>query len=301
MAGHRGLVGSAIVRALREEKFENIITVTRGDVDLTDPVAVKWFFSSYLPEYVFLCAAKVGGIVANSTQSAEFMLENLRIQDNVISNARDYGVKKLLFLGSACAYPKYAPNPVKEEYLLTGPLEPSNECYALAKISGIKLCQAYRQEYGCNFISCMPTNLYGPGDHYDLQNSHVIPGMIHRIHDAKRAGERPVLWGTGDPVREFLFSDDMAQACLRLMWEYSGPVPVNITSGRVTVLWTLAREICDVVGVNGNSLIWDRTKPDGTPARILDGSILDGMGWSSEVSLYDGLRIAYQDFLCQQH
>ena len=297
IAGHRGLVGSALCRVLRDEGFTNLITVTRGDVDLTDPVAVKWFFSSYQPEYVFLAAAKVGGIIANSTQPVEFMLENMRIQDNVLSNAKNYGVKKLLFLGSACAYPKHAQNPIKEEYLLTGPLEPSNECYALAKISGLRLCQAFRSQYGCNFISTMPGNLYGIGDHYDLQNSHVIPGMIRRIHEAKESGTGVTLWGSGKPVREFLYADDLARACLVLMQEYNDEETVNITSGEPMPLWKLAWTISNVMKFPG-PVFWDQTKPDGTPERILDGSKLTAMGWKPEVSLEKGLWLAHQDFLC---
>ena len=300
VAGHRGLVGSALCRVLRAQGYVNLVTATRGDVDLSDPVAVKWFFSSHLPEYVFLAAAKVGGIIANTHNSVEFMLENLRIQDNVISNAKDYGVKKLLFLGSACAYPKLAPNPIREEYLLTGALEPSNECYAIAKITGIKLCDAYRAQYGCDFISSMPTNLYGVGDHYDLQNSHVIPGMIRRMREATVAGSEVELWGTGFPVREFLYADDLAEACIRLMREYSSAGPVNITSGEPMALWKLAEEISRVVGFKGN-IRWDQTKPNGTPERILCGTKMMSMGWCAETPLNIGLGLAYRDFLCRQH
>ena len=300
VAGHRGLVGSALCRVLRAQGFDNIVTVTRGDIDLTDPVATKWFFSSHLPEYVFLAAAKVGGIVAHTMRPVEFMLENLRIQDNVISNAHQYGVKKLLFLGSACAYPKFAENPIRESSLLTGVLEPSNECYALAKICGLRLCQAYRAEYGCDFISAMPTNLYGPGDNYDLTTSHVIPGMIRKIHNAKVDGTDVTLWGTGTPTREFLYSDDLAEACLRLMYEYRGEQTVNVTSGSPVMLGTLAGLIAEVVGFTG-AIHWDVSKPDGTPDRRLDGSVLHGLGWCAETPLQEGLKAAYQDFLCRQH
>jgi GDP-L-fucose synthase len=297
VAGHRGLVGSAICRLLRAEGHTNIITATRGDVDLTDPVAVKWFFSSHQPEYVFLAAAHVGGIVGNSNAPVEFMLENLRIQDNVISNSKNYGVRKLLFLGSACAYPKHATNPIVEDDLLTGPLEPSNEAYALAKICGIRLCRAYRKQYDCDFISAMPSNLYGIGDHYDLTNSHVIPGMIRRMHEAK--GKPSVtLWGTGRPIREFLYADDLARACWVLMNEYSGNHAVNITSGIPTTLAHLACFVARAVGFAGD-VVWDTSKPDGTPARILDGTILDNYGWSAETLLPEGLKLAYEDFLCQ--
>jgi GDP-L-fucose synthase len=298
VAGHRGLVGSAIVRALRAEKYERILTIPRGDVDLTDRGAVRWYFSAHQPEYVFLAAAKVGGIVGNSGAPVEFLLENLKIQNNVIEAARDFGVKKLLFLGSGCAYPKHAKNPVRETALLSGPLEPSNAPYALAKIAGITLCQAYRKEYGCDFISAMPTNLYGEGDHYDLQTSHVIPGMIRRIHEARSNKTDVTLWGTGNPVREFLYSDDMAQACLSLMRSYSEPSPVNITSGVAITLRHLAEAIARVTAFTGE-INWDTSKPDGTPDRRLDGSIMCGLGWLPEVGLEDGLARAYKDFLCQ--
>lgn len=299
VAGHRGLVGSALCRVLRAEGYTNIITVGRGDVDLTDPVAVRWFFSSYLPEYVFLAAAKVGGIVGNSDAPVEFMLENLRIQDNVISNSKNYGVKKLLFLGSACAYPKLAETPIQESSLLTGMLEPSNECYALAKICGIKLCRAYRKQYDCDFISAMPTNLYGIGDHYDLRTSHVIPGMIRRMHEAKSVGVVE-LWGSGRPIREFLFADDLARACIVLMQKYSGVLSVNITSGIPITLQHLSEYVAQAVGFTGKTQ-WDTSRPDGTPNRQLDDTILSNLGWQPEVELPDGLKLAYDDFLCQAH
>lgn len=300
VAGHRGLVGSALCRVLRAHGFTNLVLVPRSEVDLADPVAVKWFFSAYLPEYVFLAAARVGGIMANTMNSVEFMLENLRIQGNVISNAKEYKVKKLLFLGSSCAYPKHALTPVKEEDLMTGPLEPSNECYALAKIAGIRLCQAYRRQYGCDFISTMPTNLYGIGDHYDLETSHVIPGMIRKFHEAKLAGRDVELWGNGDPVREFLYADDLAEACLVLMQGYSADIHANITSGAPYHLWCLAELISLTVGFEG-AIKWNPDRPNGTPVRILDGSILRQLGWRPKIEIQEGLKLAYQDFLCRQH
>lgn len=300
VAGHRGLVGQALCRTLKSRGFENLVVVSREEVDLTDPVAVKWFFSSTQPEYVFLSAAKVGGIVANSERPVDFMVDNLRIEMNVLENSWKYGVKKLLFLGSACAYPKHAENPIREESLLTGALEPSNECYALAKIAGIKLCQAYRKQHGCDFISAMPTNLYGISDHYDLQNSHVIPGMIHRIHDAKAAGKESVtLWGTGQVTREFLFADDLAAACVLLMDTVPDLGLVNIAPGGTVSLETLAEMVARVVGFAGR-MEWDVSKPDGTPLRALDSSKIYTLGWMPRVSLADGLELAYQDFLCQQ-
>lgn len=296
VTGHRGLAGSAITRYLSSEGYTNIVTVTRGDVDLSDPAAVKWLFSSHLFEYIFHCAAKVGGIMANQTQPVEFMLENLRIQDNVLSSAKAYGVKKLLFLSSACSYPRLAPNPLKVEYILTGPLEPSNECYALAKICGVKLCQAYQREYGCRFISAMLTNLYGIGDNYHPEHSHVVPGMIRRIHEAKQTCASCRLWGSGTPTREFLFSDDLAQACHLLMNEYEDTASVNISSGAPVALRDLASFVRDAVGYGGD-IEWDTTKPDGTPDRQMDITRIIEMGWSPEVGLHEGLRLAYQDFL----
>ncbi len=300
VAGHRGLVGSAILRELRAQGFTDLVFANHDEVDLTDPRVTKWWFSSIIPKYVILAAAKVGGIIANSTYPVEFMLENLRIQDNVISNARDYGVKKLLFLSSSCAYPKHAKNPVKESDLLTGPMELSNEGYAIAKIAGVRLCEAYRREYGLNFISAMPGNIYGVGDHYDLNNSHVIPGMIHRLHKAKTEGVDVTLWGTGTPIREFLYVDDLAKACVRLMEAYDGEETVNITSGEPTRLCDLAKFVADAVGFTGK-INWDTSKPDGTPARIIDNTKLKELGWKAEVPLPKGLKLAYQDFLCQQH
>ncbi len=299
VAGHRGLAGSAICRALKARGFERVLTVSRDEVNLLDPVAVEWFFSCYEPEYVFLCAAKVGGIMANKKYPVEFLRENLSIQDNVISRARQYGVRKLLFLGSACAYPKFAGNPVRENSLLTGEMEPTNLPYALAKIAGITLCQSYFREYGSCFISAMPTNLYGIGDHYDLNDSHVLPGMMRKIYEAKKAGSDQVcLWGTGNPVREFLYSDDLADACLFLMEKYDRPELINLGSGpagRIR-LRALARIIADIVEFRGE-ILWDNDKPDGTPVRELNGSRMRYMGWAPKTGLHDGVKFTYQDFL----
>jgi len=300
VAGHGGLVGSALCRVLKAAGFSQVITVLRAVADLTDPVAVKWLFSSYQPEYVFLAAARVGGIVANSMYPVEFMAENLKIQINVMENAKAYGVRKLLFLGSACAYPKFAENPISEASLLTGALEPSNECYALAKISGVKLCGAYRKEYGCDFISAMPTNLYGVGDTYHLQNSHVIPGMIRRIHDAKQAARSDVaLWGTGKVTREFLYADDLAEACLALMEKYSEDATINVGYGSAVPLDFLAQRVAEAVGYSGK-ILWDHSRPDGTPNRRLDSSRIFGLGWSPKVYLREGLQRAYADFVARE-
>jgi GDP-L-fucose synthase len=267
---------------------------------LEDPVATAWLFSSYQPEYVFLSAAKVGGIVANSTTPVEFMAQNLRIQLNVLESAYRQGVKKLLFLGSACAYPKLAENPIKESALLTGALEPSNECYALAKIAGIRLCEAYRRQYGCDFISVMPTNLYGIGDNYDPENSHVLPGMIRRLDQCVRnRADVAVMWGSGKPVREFLFSDDLARACVLLMQEYRGVGLVNAGSGDWIKLSDLATLAAQVIGFRGR-IEWDAGRPDGTPIRYLDNSILLDLGWRPEVDLAEGIRIAHEDFKCRK-
>jgi GDP-L-fucose synthase len=299
IAGHRGLVGSALCRVFRKHGYHNLVTANHTDVDLTDPVAVKWFFSSYLPEYVVLAAARVGGIIANATQPVEFMVENLRIQDNVITNAKEYHVKKLLFLGSACVYPKHATVPIHEDQLLTGVLEPSNQEYALAKIAGIRLCQAYRRQYGCNFISAMPTNLFGVGDTYGPNRSHVIPGMIYRIHTAKREAQDVMLWGTGSPVREFLYADDLAEACLLLMQHYNEAEQINVSSGRPVVLRDLAGLVAKTLEFP-KQVQWDHTKPDGTPVRVLDCNRVKEFGWAPRVSLEDGLTRAYQDFLCRK-
>ena len=300
VAGHRGLVGSAICRVLRAHGLTDLVVAPHEEVDLTDPAQTKWFFSVYEPEYVFLSAAKVGGIVGNLTYPVEFMTQNMRIEMNVLESAKEYKVKKLLFLGSACAYPKFAENPIRESSLLTGVLEYSNECYALAKISGIKLCDAYRAEYGCDFISAMPTNLYGIGDNYDPKNSHVIPGMIRRIHTAKVEGESAELWGTGAPTREFLFSDDLAEACWSLMETTTTLGLVNIGYGTPTCLRTLARLVAQVLDYTGE-IGWDTSKPDGTPERLLDNTKIFSTGWRPKVGLEEGLALVYKDFLCREH
>lgn len=289
------------MRVLKAHGFGNLITYTSGDVDLRNPDQVKWLFSARTPEYVVLCAAKVGGIAANVAQPVEFMQDNLRIQLNVMEMAAQFGAKKLLFLGSACAYPKFAHNPVREHALLSGFLEPSNECYALAKICGLRLCRAYREEYNKDFISAMPTNLYGIGDHYDLENSHVVPGMIRRLHEARERGADEVaLWGSGDPTREFLFSDDLAEACLHLLQNYSEPDTINIGSGTAMPLRVVAAQVARVVGFYGK-IRWDTSRPDGTPWRQLDSTKIFNLGWTPKVAFEDGLKRAYKDFLCRQH
>lgn len=301
VTGHRGLVGGAILRALASHGYTELIVLDHGACDLTDPVATKWAFSSYQPEYVFHCAAKVGGIMANSTKPVEFMTQNMRMEMNVFENAKEHSVKKLLFLGSACAYPKYAPNPIFEDYLLTDILEPSNECYALAKISGIKLCEAYRSEYGCDFISVMPTNLYGIGDHYGPQDSHVIPGMIWKMwHQQRLMMPQVTLWGTGNPTREFLFADDLAEACLTLVNSPDYLGLVNIGSNQLVLLKDLAQAISNVMQFRGY-IEWDGTKPDGTPQRQLDSTKILSLGWRPKVSLEEGLKLTYQDFICRKH
>jgi GDP-L-fucose synthase len=297
VAGHRGLVGSALVRRLEAEGFENILTVTREKLDLMDPRAVDEFFDSENPEYVFLAAAKVGGILANSTYPADFLRDNLAIELAVIDAAYRYGAKKLLFLGSSCIYPKYASQPIKEDYLLTGELEPTNEPYALAKIAGIKLCEAYRKQYGADFISAMPTNLYGPGDNFDLQSSHVLPALIRKFHEAKVRSETTVtVWGTGEPRREFLHVDDLADACLFVMDNYSDSRPVNIGVGEDVSISELAELVRDAVGYGGE-IIYDPSKPDGTPRKLLDVSKLCDLGWQAKISLREGLEQTYAWFL----
>lgn len=300
VAGHRGLAGSAIVRALQAQGFSNIVTRTHQELDLTDPDEVRDFFRDERPDYVFLCAAKVGGIQAHLDFPVDFAVQNMLIQANVLQGAYKYTTAKLLFLGSACAYPKLAPVPIRESSLLHGPLEPSNEGYALAKIQGIKLCQAYRKQYGCNFISCMPTNLYGPGDNYDLKTSHVLPGMMHRIHLACSQSCPSVrLWGTGNPTREFLHSDDLASACLFLMDNYDSEELINVGYGSSIALKDLARRIAGVVGYEGE-ITWDPHKPDGTPDRRLNVSKLSGLGWNARTGLDEGIASVYRDFLCQR-
>ena len=297
IAGHRGMVGSAIHRKLQQEGYTNFVVRTSKELDLRNQQAVADFFEAEKPDYVFLAAAKVGGIVANNTYRADFLYENLAIQNNVIHSAYSAGVKKLMFLGSSCIYPKLAPQPLKEDYLLSGFLEPTNEPYAIAKIAGIKMCEAYRAQYGCDFISAMPTNLYGPNDNYDLQNSHVLPAMIRKFHEAKTNGTPAVtLWGTGSPMREFLHADDLAAACLYLMENYSEPELVNVGTGTDVTIKELAETVKEVVGFEGE-LIWDTSKPDGTPRKLMDVSKLHAAGWQHTIELADGIALAYQDFL----
>ncbi|NML35825.1 GDP-L-fucose synthase [Chitinophaga sp. G-6-1-13] len=295
VAGHRGMVGSAIVRRLEKEGFNNIVTRTSGELDLRDQVAVAAFFEQEKPEYVFLAAAKVGGIVANNTYRGQFIYENLMIQNNVIHHAHLNQVKKLMFLGSSCIYPKMAPQPLKEEYLLTGPLEPTNEPYAIAKIAGIEMCDAYRAQYGSNFISVMPTNLYGPNDNYDLNNSHVLPAMLRKMHEAKVNNQPEVtLWGTGTPKREFLHADDMADACFHLMQHYDEKGLVNIGVGKDISIRELAELIREIVAYNGK-LVFDTTKPDGTPRKLMDVTKLHSYGWNAAIDLEDGIRDVYEE------
>ena len=297
VAGHRGMVGSAILRKLQAEGYSNLVIRSSQELDLRNQQAVADFFNSEKPDYVFLAAAKVGGIVANNTYRADFLYENLAIQNNVIHQAYLHGVKKLLFLGSSCIYPKLAPQPLKEDYLLTGLLEPTNEPYAIAKIAGIKLCDAYRDQYGCNFISVMPTNLYGYNDNYHPENSHVLPALIRKFHEAKTSGAASVtVWGTGSPLREFLFADDLADACYFLMQEYNEAGLVNIGTGHDLSIKDLALLIKEVVGFTGD-LVFDTSKPDGTPRKLLDVSKLHTLGWKHRIALQEGLALAYQDFL----
>jgi GDP-L-fucose synthase len=297
IAGHRGMVGSAIYRKLEKEGYSNLITRTSAELDLRDQEAVTEFFTTEKPDYVFLAAAKVGGIVANNTYRADFLYENLAIQNNVIHQSYKNGVKKLMFLGSSCIYPKLAPQPLKEEYLLTGLLEETNEPYAIAKIAGIKMCDAYRDQYGCNFISVMPTNLYGYNDNYHPQNSHVLPALIRKFHEAKTNGTpEVVVWGSGSPMREFLFADDLANACYFLMENYSEPNLINIGTGVDLTIKDLALLIKKVVGFEGE-LTFDSTKPDGTPRKLMDVSKLHQLGWKHQIELEEGIKLAYQDFL----
>lgn len=294
IAGHKGMVGSAIRRKLRSEGFRNFVLMDSKNLDLRNQKLVSDFFSFEKPDYVFLAAAKVGGILANSTYKADFLYDNLMIQNNVIDSSYKNGVKKLLFLGSSCIYPKLAPQPLKEDYLLTDTLEPTNEPYAIAKIAGIKLCDAYRHQYGCNFISVMPTNLYGPNDNYDLKKSHVLPALIRKFHTAKK-NEEPsvVMWGTGTPKREFLHVDDLAEACVFLMDNYSEQGLVNIGTGLDLEIVELARMIASVVGYEGE-IEHDLTKPDGTPRKLMDVSKLTDIGWTAKISLQDGIKSVYE-------
>jgi GDP-L-fucose synthase len=297
VAGHRGLAGSAICRELRRQCFSNLISRTHAELELLDAAAVKSFFEREKPEYVFLAAARVGGILANDTYPAEFLIENLQVQNHVIDYAWRTGVKKLLFLGSSCIYPKLAPQPLKEEYLLTAPLEPTNQWYAIAKIAGIKLCQAYRRQYGCDYICVMPTNLYGLNDNYDLKSSHVLPALIRKFHEAKIAGAESVTcWGTGAPKREFLFGDDLASACIFLMRNYSEEQIINTGFGSDLDVKALAELVQQIVGFKGR-IVWDTSKPDGTPRKLLDSSRIFALGWKPEIDLNKGIRLAYEDFV----
>ena len=294
IAGHRGMAGSAILRRLQKEGYTNLVCRTSQELDLRNQQAVADFFSQEKPEYVFLAAAKVGGILANNTYKADFIYENLAIQNNVIHQSYKHAVKKLLFLGSSCIYPKFAPQPIKEEYLLTGTLEPTNEPYAIAKIAGIKMCQAYREQYGCNFISVMPTNLYGEGDNYDPQNSHVIAALIRKFYEAKRDGKPQVeIWGTGTPRREFLNADDLADACYFLMLHYDSPEIINIGVGEDISIKELALLIKEIVGYEGE-LFFDTSKPDGTPRKLLDVSKLHNLGWRHRIGLREGIEQVLQ-------
>ena len=300
VAGHRGMVGSAIVRKLINEGYENLVTRTSKELDLRDQAAVADFFATEKPEYVYLAAAKVGGIVANNTYRAEFLHDNLAIELNIIHQSYVHGVKKLLFLGSSCIYPKFAPQPMTEDDLLTGSLEPTNEPYAIAKIAGIKLCEAYRDQYGCNFISGMPTNLYGPNDNYDLQKSHVLPALIRKFHEAKVEGKPTVpIWGDGSPKREFMHVDDLAEACLYLMESYDGKQFVNIGVGEDISIKDLALMVKDVVGFEGE-LEFDTSKPSGTPRKLMNVGRLNDAGFTAKIGLREGIEHVYQDFLDNQ-
>ena len=296
IAGHSGMVGSAIWRRLEKEGFKNLTGRTSAELDLTDQLSTDAFFKANKPEFVFLAAAKVGGIQANNTHRADFIYDNLMIETNVIHSAHTHGVKKLLFLGSSCIYPKMAAQPLKEEYLLNGPLEATNEPYAIAKIAGIKLCQAYRAQHNCDFISVMPTNLYGIGDNYDLDNSHVLPALIHKFHNAKVEKAASVtLWGTGSAMREFLYADDLADACLMLMKNYDDPEPINVGVGKDLTICELANRVKKLVGFEG-AIHWDASKPNGTPKKLLDVSRINSLGWSAGTSLDEGIMKSYQDF-----
>jgi GDP-L-fucose synthase len=295
VAGHRGMVGSAIVRKLESLGYNQLVTRTSKELDLRDQAAVQTFFAAEKPEYVFLSAAKVGGIVANNTFRADFLYENIMIQSNVIRQAYETGVKKLLFLGSSCIYPKMCPQPIKEDYLLTGALEPTNEPYAIAKIAGLKMCEAFRSQYGCDFISVMPTNLYGPNDNYDLKNSHVLPALVRKFYEAKRDNKPEVeIWGSGKPMREFLHVDDLADACVFLMLNYSDQSIVNIGTGEDLTILKLAETIREISGFKG-PLRFDASKPDGTPRKLLDVSKLHNLGWNHKISLKEGVQMVWEE------
>jgi GDP-L-fucose synthase len=297
VAGHCGMVGSALTRRLEAEAFSNIVTRERAQLDLTNESAVAKFFEEERPHIVIIAAAKVGGIKANNDYPVEFLVENLRIQNNVIRSAYDSGVHKLLFLGSSCIYPKFAPQPILESTLLSGPLEPTNEAYAIAKIAGIKLCQAFSREYGANFISAMPTNLYGPNDNFDLETSHVLAALLRKAHEAKVHNDRKLMvWGTGKPLREFLHVDDLAAACLLLLEKYDSPEIINVGWGEDVSIRELAELICEVVGFDGQ-LAWDTTKPDGTPRKLLDVSKIRALGWRPAITLREGIKRTYDWFV----
>jgi GDP-L-fucose synthase len=297
VAGHRGLVGSAIWRELERQGFRRLIGKTRRELDLLDTSAVQQFYREARPEYVFVAAAKVGGILANAQEPASFLFENLQLQNNLLHGAWQAGVKKLLFLGSSCIYPKHAPQPLREESLLSGPLEPTNEWYAVAKIAGLKLAQALRRQQGCDFISAMPTNLYGLNDNYDLQTSHVLPALIRKFHEAKSAGAGTVVcWGSGSPRREFLHADDLARACVFLMQHYSEEQFINVGCGSDLTIRELAEMVRRVVGFEGD-IVWDTSKPDGTPRKLLDSSRILALGWRPQMDLATGIRLAHEDFL----
>ena len=299
IAGHRGMVGSALVRLLQAKGYRNLLCRTSQELDLRDSRQVEHFFAETNPEYVMIAAAKVGGILANSSFPAEFLYENLAIQTNLIHQAYLHRVKKLLLLGSSCIYPRDCPQPIREEYLLTGPLEPTNEWYAIAKIAGVKMCQAYRRQYGCDFIAAMPTNLYGHNDNFDLTTAHVLPALIRRFHEAKDISEPPTLWGTGSPRREFLYVDDCAEACLVLMERHSGEDIVNVGAGKDIPIAELATLVAEVVGYKGE-IRWDRTKPDGTPRKLLDCRRMTALGWTSRVSIQEGIGRTYRWYVEQK-
>lgn len=297
VAGHRGMVGSAVMRRLKAEAFSNVVTRERAQLDLTNESAVAKFFEEERPHIVIVAAAKVGGIKANNDYPVEFLVENLGIQNSVIRSAYENGVRKLLFLGSSCIYPKFAPQPILESTLLSGPLEPTNEAYAIAKIAGIKLCQAFSREYGANFTSAMPTNLYGPNDNFDLETSHVLAALLRKAHEAKTRNDRKlVVWGTGKPRREFLHVDDLAAACLLLLEKYDSPEIINVGCGEDISIRQLAELICEVVGFDGE-LAWDTTKPDGTPRKLLDVSKIRALGWRPAITLRDGIKGTYDWFV----